>query len=511
MDDQEATERNEPGIPWQEIAGIVLRRWKLIAAVFAAGVLSATGFALMRGPIYRASAKLMVTSDRAHITVSPDPSAGATVDRLTDQDLNAEAELLRSPALVHEVLAKYRDAAPPPPPESPGWLSTALNAASRPLDGLALIYQRLHGVPPPSPFERWVRAIARDLSVAPIGKTTLIEVAYTGGDPRWAARFVNDVAQRHVERHVQLNRQSEALRFLESQRELLSDKLRQSERALQEFYERAGTDSMPEQQASLRTQLTAAEAALREANTQSAESSARVEFLAKEIRVHPQTIPGEPILGQGNPGTRISSRVLELELQRSQLLSKFAPNSLTIQDLDRQLAEAKRMLAEEEKKQGGTIGVVNPTHQALKLELAQTEAQLAALRGRTDALRKQIIDYRAKLEHLDSVSSEQERLNREVTSAKESLATYLKKVEAARFSNALDESRIVNVTIVEPAAVPISPMPSKTNLIILLGAVMSLAAGVGLAFVTDRLDPAVKSAAEAQKISGLPILADIPG
>src|SRR5512139_597001 len=180
MNDHEVTERDAPGIPWEEITGILVRRWKLIAIVFATGVLSATGFALIRGPLYRASAKLMVTSDRAHITVSPEPGVGATVDRLTDQDLNAEAELLRSPELLHEVLTKYRDAAPPP--EQPSSLLTALKAASRPLDALAFAYERIHGVPPPSPFERWVRKIAQDVSVAVVGRTTLIEVAYTGND-----------------------------------------------------------------------------------------------------------------------------------------------------------------------------------------------------------------------------------------------------------------------------------------------------------------------------------------
>jgi uncharacterized protein involved in exopolysaccharide biosynthesis len=283
-----------------------------------------------------------------------------------------------------------------------------------------------------------------------------------------------------------------------------------AEEALQKFYEREGMDSMPEQEAAIRNQLAASEMALRDANTQFAESSARVEFLDKEIRVHPQNIPGESILGQGNAGDRISSRVMDLELQRSQLLSKFAPNSMMIQDIDRQLADAKRLLAGEEKRQGGTIGVVNPTHQSLKLDLAQTQAQLAALKGRTEALREQIATYHAKLQKLDEVASEQARLSQEVMSAKETLASYLKKVEAARFSNALDESNIVNINIVEPADVPVAPMESKTNMTILFGAIMSLAAGAGVAFVRDRLDPTLKTAAEAERLSGLPILAQIP-
>lgn len=508
MDEQDTIEERESHIPWQEIAGLLLRRRKLIATVFAAGVLSAMIFALVRPPLYEATAKLMVTSNRVNITVSPEPGAGARIERLTDQDLNAEAELLRSNALARDVLREYFDASTQP--EEAGWPGYALGLLRNPLRVFTMVYDLVHRVAPPSPFEAWAAKVAKHLSIKPVGKTNLIEVSFRGDDPAWAAKFANDLAQRHVERHAQLNRQSEALHFLEGQRELLSKKAQRTEEALQQFYEREGLESMPGQRDALREQLVASEAALRDASTELAESTARAQFLEKEVRAHPQSLPGEPLVGQGNPGSRISSRVFELELQRSQLLSKFAPNSLTIQDLDRQLADAKRLLAEEEQKQGGTIGVVNPTHQSLRLELAQTQAQLAALHGRMEALTAQIAANRTRLRHLDDVAAEQERLTQELTNAKEALGNYLKKVEAARFSSALDESHILNVTVVEPATAPVSPMASKTSLTILLGAIMSLFAGVGLAFVRDRLDPAVKTAAEVERVTGLPVLADIP-
>ena len=46
-------------------------------------------------------------------------------------------------------------------------------------------------------------------------------------------------------------------------------------------------------------------------------------------------------------------------------------------------------------------------------------------------------------------------------------------------------------------------------MIFVAGTMMSLIAGLGLAFIRDRLDPAVKSAAEAQGVTGLPILAEV--
>ena len=64
--------------------------------------------------------------------------------------------------------------------------------------------------------------------------------------------------------------------------------------------------------------------------------------------------------------------------------------------------------------------------------------------------------------------------------------------------------------MVQRATVPAAPLPSKSVLNILLGAALSLLAGVTAAFARDRMDPTVKTAAEAEALTGLPILADIP-
>ncbi|MFN8644722.1 MAG: hypothetical protein U0802_24805 [Candidatus Binatia bacterium] len=110
---------------------------------------------------------------------------------------------------------------------------------------------------------------------------------------------------------------------------------------------------------------------------------------------------------------------------------------------------------------------------------------------------------------LEDVSSEHERLEQEVTSAKEAYLTYLKKEEEARFSAALDESRILNVSVVERAAPPTVPLPTRTGVNLLLGAhsaspSRSPSATCAIASTT------VQTAADAARVTGLPVLADIP-
>ncbi|MGD0949271.1 MAG: GumC family protein [Candidatus Binatia bacterium] len=496
MDEQETGQ-----IAWREIVALLFRRRKLILGVFVSGLATAALIVSIRSPVYRATATLMVTSQRARITVSPDPKSAATVDRLTDEDLNSEVALLSSPALVREVLAPDRDQIGTT--KETGWGQQLSEVIAAALDLPARFYRSLHGVPPLNPFEKLVLDIAPYVVVAPVSKSNLIEVSYASADPQWTADFVNRLAERHVERRAEMNQQAETLGFLESQRRLLNDKLRAAEDALANFYAREAIDATPEQRTTLHMQLTALESTLANSTTELAEGAARAAFLSQEIRsgraVWTSTSP------QADPLLLLKTRLVDLELQRSELLTKFAPGNAKVQDLDSQIEEARRLLAVEEKTRASTGG-----NGPLQLDLTQTQVQLAAVRARIDALRPRIASARTALAHLDQIASEQERLDEDVAAAKEAFLTYSKKAEEARFSDALDTSQIVNVTIAERAEVPVEPEPSKSVRILAVAAIMSLFAGVGLAFARDRLDPAVKSSSEAQRVTGLPILADIP-
>jgi len=383
-----------------------------------------------------------------------------------------------------------------------------LSALRYPLGLPGRIYRRIHDLPPVSGFEYWVDGVAKNLSISPIGRSSLIEVTYDDPHPAWAAELVNSLVSHHVERHIRMNQQSGAQQFYEQQRELLADKLRQAEAALHDFYDHEGVDSVSDNLSSLHKRVAGIESSLAETEAKLAESNAKADFLSRATNVLPKGGSAGAAPSRSAGGELVRTRILELELQRSQLLAQYAPTSMKMADIDRQLAEAKRLL--EEQSQSGAPVVGDAGQLTLELELTKTKAQAAAVQARGQTLHAQLDGYRAQLEHLEGIASEQERLEQEVSSAKQSLLTYLKKEEEARFSNALDESRIVNVRVVDRAIVPETPEPSKRTMTILLGAVMSLAAGLGLAFARDRLDPSVKNGAEARRVSGLPILAEIP-
>lgn len=496
---------DEQQIPWLELAAVLHRRWKLILQVFLGGFVTVALGVWVQGPMYRASATLMLTSDRAQIVVSPDVETRPTIERVTEQDMNSEVALIRSETLIREVLEPYWNE---DPEEQHGVFGRIISLLTLPLRIPSTLYQKLHGMPPVTGVDSWVQRTIRNLGVGLVGKSNLIEVSFYSSNPEWAAMFVNKLVARHLERRVKLSHQSEARRFFESQRDVLADKSRETETALDAFNRREGMDPMsPEQRQALRTRLEELQTLLANSETELTEGTARVAFLTNEIKNYPHHISTESKVAQNQQF--IKPKILELELQRSELLSKYAPTSVRVRDIDRQIAEARHLMASDRETLAETTSAINPTYQNLEVDLVQTKTQMAAVGARVEALRAQVVGRKATVGHLDEVSSEQERLEQAVAAAKVAFLSYSKKVEESRFTTALDESTFVDLAITERAEAPTHPEKSKQARVLALGAIMILLVGVGLAFLRDRLDPAVKSAAEAKIVTGLPILAEV--
>jgi len=495
----------EQQIPWREIVAVIHRRQRFILQVFLGGFLTVAIGVWTQEPNYRAAATLMVTSDRAQIVVSPDANTRPNVERVTEGDMNSEVALIRSEALIRDVLAPYWKESKE---EAPGFIGRVVSVLTFPLRIPSLLYGMLHKVPPVTGLDRWVRSTAANMGVGLVSKSNLIEVSFYSSSPEWAAEFLNKLVARHIERRAKLSQQSEARRFFESQRDVLATRSVEAEAALEEFNRRNGVDSLsPEQRLGMRTRLEGMQAMLSNSERELAEGTARIAFLTSEIKNYPKNIATESKIAQNQQF--IKPKILELELLRSELLAKYAPTSVKIRDLDRQLAAAKRLMASNPETLAETTNTINPAYQSLEVDLAQTRAQMAAVGARVEALRTQVAENKTVVAHLDEISSEQERLEHAVSSSKEAAATYSKKEEEARFTTALDESTLVDLAIAESAEVPTVPEKTKQAFMFGLGTIMSLVAGIGLAFLRDWLDPAVKSAAEATNVTGLPILAEV--
>lgn len=487
----------EQPLPWPELIETLYRRRFLIFGALALGLLIPGLQAALEPSTYRVKAKILLAAQAV---------SGPRAAAMSETQIKSEIALLRSTALIRSVLESEAYRVEDDRPRS--FASKFRQGLLSPVASLKRLVKKEGSK---DRLNRRILGISQRLAANPVASSNMIQVSLSHPEPDWAARFVNDLLAHHIERIVELNEQSNARSFFQKQKNILAQELEEARVALTAYRERLGPELLSGDQVQLRQLLTRLEGDRVDSETRRLENEARVQFLTEELATLPTTIDSESRITENEEVKYLSSRILQLEIERSELLSRFTPTSTRVNEIDRQIEEAKRLLATKERETlAEVMKAVNPSYQALHLELVQARANLVSLEARIGALDSQVAHYRQRLNDLERSATELQRLEDEVEAKNDAYAGNLRKEEAARQSRALDESGIVNLTVVEPATVPPGPEKSKAFSSISIGGALGLVLGLALALIIDWLDPAVKSSSQARRLSGLPVIAEVP-
>jgi uncharacterized protein involved in exopolysaccharide biosynthesis len=241
-----------------------------------------------------------------------------------------------------------------------------------------------------------------------------------------------------------------------------------------------------------------------------AETAQRVRALESKL----QTLPERTttlIRSSDNPQLleKMKSRLLDLELKRTELLTKFEPSYRLVKEVDLEIAQANASIAAENQapvREQTTDQ--DPNHEWVKAEAIKAQVELSTLEAHAQATGIQVAGYREIARRLGDHAIEQEELLRELKVAGEKYLLYVNKREEARIGDALDQGGILNVTIAEEARVPALPARSEWMLGV-IGVVLGGSVSTGLAFAADSLDPAFRTPDEVVAYLGTPVLASL--
>jgi uncharacterized protein involved in exopolysaccharide biosynthesis len=206
----------------------------------------------------------------------------------------------------------------------------------------------------------------------------------------------------------------------------------------------------------------------------------------------------------------LKSALLDLELKRTALLSKFEPTYRPVQEVEQQIKQAREAIVAAEKAPlRDETTDRDPTYEALRAELAKANTDLAALQARATASSAMIHSYRVKSERLDHQEILQQDMLRATKANEENYLLYLRKQEEARISDALDRQRISNVLIAEAATMPFKAQ-GRRALFVMFGILFASLASVMVGLIVDHWDPSFRTPQEVQDFLGSPVLAAFP-
>ncbi len=473
----------------RELAMVLFRRRRVF--VWASGlVLGVAVLYAFAGTKYEATMKVLVRRGRANAPMTAQENAPLDLTRIgiTEEELNSEVELLRDDEVLREVVQETdlgrRD-----------WLH----------------FLRM-GEGNAERVERAARRLAKKLEVEPMKKTNLIAVRYAADDPQVAAKVLQAVERAYLKKHMEVHRPSGEYRFFAQQTAESRRQLEKAKLELQDFTATRDVVAAAEQRDLALQKLSDVDAGYRQTRIDLAETQRRLWTLEAQLEKLPERTTTQ-VRTADNPELlkALKSSLLDLQLKRTALLTKFEPGHRLVQEVEQQIAQAQSMIAAEQ-----ALPLKDETtdksaqYEWAKSEFQKTQVQLKTLEAREAATRTQLGVYQAMARRLGQDAITQDDFLSSEKAAEENYLLYVKKQEEARMDDALDQGGIVNVAIAQDPVAPALPMwPTWT--VLAIGLAAAGAAGTGSAFSADYLDPTFRTPEEVVEYLNSPVLASLPG
>lgn len=198
----------------------------------------------------------------------------------------------------------------------------------------------------------------------------------------------------------------------------------------------------------------------------------------------------------------------------AQATKKYTPDHPDVKRLESTAASLEQGLEQARRTVGAKSASNkpdNPAYLQLKSQYDAADGQIASLRVKRGELRKKQGDYERRLSSTPGVESEYRALTRDHENSQRKFQEVKSKQLEAQLAQSLESERKgERFTLIEPPMLPEQPIRPKRTLIMLLGMVFSLVAGIGVIAGAEALDRSVRGSMDLHRLFNMAPLAVIP-
>lgn len=471
---------------------VVKRRWTIIsvASIIVAAAILMT---LLIIPEYRATTQLQINPPgNSQILAYEDFTAEQT---RYQEYLNTQTQIMRSRGVV-EAVVRNQDVADNP----------NLNGEVRQRNILAEIFgvfRLLTGSQRDTPEASELDPQAREqltssrvsaaasrlrsrVEVTPIQNSELVDLSVTGFDPDFAARMANAIAEEYARANMQrrIDAGAEARVFLEDQLADMRVALEQADQNLTDFAKDSNVADLDErEQAALNS--------LRRLSERQSEIQAELVQLRtwRELIEQGRVETLEPVV-ESPVILDLQRRLLDARSEYVSLSERFLDNFPDVQEV---LSRIEGLEAEIEAQREVIISNISGRYENLVAQDNGLQNAIEEAERRILSLNERAVQYNI--------------LQREFETNRELYDGLLQRMKEIGVSAGVQEN---NIAMIDRARAPGGPF--KPNLLrsLMLGLILGLMAGGGLAFLLEYLDGAIHRVEDIERIVDRPVMGVIP-
>ena len=337
-------------------------------------------------------------------------------------------------------------------------------------------------------FDWIAEIISRNISVTPIKESKIFVISFMSENPIFSRLVANTLVKAYMEELLELKMASSGItiKWMSQKAEEERKKLREAEAKLQKYMRDNDIVTIEDRITIVPQKLTEFSSQLSRAEARRKELHSIYSQIQKASNDSSISLESIPVIVNDKAIQDIRDDIKKVQQRITELSEKYGPKHPVMISV---LSEQARLA---DKKKEEIIRVSN----SIKNEYELAQANEDNLRNLLEKTKAEALASNEKL-------IQYQALKREVESNRVLYEALFSRLQE---QNVTEESQNVNVWIVEPSETPESPAKPKIMLNILLGLMLGLCGGVGLAFFIEYLDNTINTPEEAEERLGLPML-----
>jgi capsular exopolysaccharide synthesis family protein len=207
--------------------------------------------------------------------------------------------------------------------------------------------------------------------------------------------------------------------------------------------------------------------------------------------------------------TQLRAQLDRLEAEREQLLLTMSESDQQVVDLDDRIAEARDDYWSATVTAGGAtvdLGVAE-RWQNLGNTLAQKREALRTASGKVQYYKNALGNYKNQHPQILEHAAELAKHQRLVELDNRAIAFLVEEREKAQIKKATETA---GMKVIDPPRLPAAPLPKRTKILVVMGALVGLLLGVGAAYALEYFDNSIRKPDDITKTLGLTVLGSIP-
>jgi polysaccharide biosynthesis transport protein len=405
--------------------------------------------------------------------------------------------------------------------------STTLDTIVQKLKSKTIVQKAIDTIPDPK-LRSSVDTVVQNLTIQTGQNTNTLTITYTDTNPERIVANLNALSNIYIDYGIKTKkaRTDNSIGFIESQIPKSRQRLKVASKQLENFrrnYRFIDPESSAKGLADYRQEVLKS---LNENRVKYRETLKQDEQLKKQLTKVGLTANNSlstTMLTQDTAYQELFKKLNELELlytQEKLRLTEASPSLISVKEKrdevlallkNRAQQVLKHNVSNTDLTNGGIANFGNSLAQNLANKQADIETLLAAQTAQYQGLTKVYREIAAQIAQLPSLQQQYTELQRQYTISSQELTAFLQKLQELKIA---DAEQVVPWTLLDPPEVPRIPIFPNVSQQLLLGALGSLALGIGAAVGVNKLrnsqNNRIDNPDTLKAMTGMPILTLVP-